>query len=38
VYEGRITGEFEPINATPDQIMEKALGMGKEEHKDDQAN
>lgn len=37
VYEGQITGEFEPQSATPDQIMERALGMGKEERHNDQA-
>lgn len=31
IYEGRITGEFEPQKVTPDQIMETALGMVKEE-------
>jgi ribose transport system ATP-binding protein len=38
VFDGRITGEFDPQTVTPDQIMEKALGMGKEEHNNDQTN
>ncbi|PKM51661.1 MAG: D-xylose ABC transporter ATP-binding protein [Firmicutes bacterium HGW-Firmicutes-7] len=33
INEGRITGEFNPQAVTPDQIMEKALGLGKEELK-----
>ncbi|PKM96346.1 MAG: D-xylose ABC transporter ATP-binding protein [Firmicutes bacterium HGW-Firmicutes-1] len=30
IYDGHITGEFEPQNYTPDQIMEKALGLSGE--------
>ncbi|MCF8019524.1 MAG: sugar ABC transporter ATP-binding protein [Vallitaleaceae bacterium] len=38
VYEGRITGEFDPLKTTPDHIMRNALGMGEEEQKNDQTN
>jgi len=31
IYDGRITGEFNPETVGPDQIMEKALGLGEEE-------
>jgi ribose transport system ATP-binding protein len=27
IYDGRITGEFYPETAAPDQIMERALGL-----------
>jgi ABC-type sugar transport system ATPase subunit len=29
VFEGRITGEFVPENASADEIMSSALGMGR---------
>jgi len=31
IYDGRITGEFNPETAAPDTIMENALGIDKEE-------
>ena len=27
IYDGRITGEFNPDEVAPDQIMERALGL-----------
>ena len=30
IFEGRITGEFNPETTAPDKIMEKALGIGEE--------
>lgn len=37
VYNGRITGEFNPETIAADTIMEKALGLGRESQKYEQA-
>ena len=32
IFEGRLTGEFDPVSATADEIMSAALGMTQEPH------